>query len=365
MRVLALMKYGARAASTRQRLLQYRPYLAEHGVEIEVSPLLDDDHIRGLSEGRKARPLSILAAYVRRIGVLLQAARYDVVWVHCEVFPYLPGFLEQSVGLAGRPVILDFDDAIFHGYDRHANPIIRRFLGRKLVGLMRDAFVCICGNAYLQAYASQHTKNAIVVPTVVDTSVYVPAEDDASPERRVVGWIGSPSTWAGHLKPLLPTLLPMLRENGAVLKVVGAGPDAQGIEGIESVDWSEAAEVAAIQGMDVGIMPLPDDDWARGKCGYKLIQYMACGLPVIASPVGVNSQIVEHGISGFLAEGQSEWAAALARLLADPSLRHSMGRAGRDRVVAQYSLASQKAVILDQLRAAAGQGRRARATAPG
>lgn len=363
MRVLALMKYGARAASTRQRLLQYQPYLAEHGIEIEVSPLLDDDHVRALFEGKKAQPLSIIAAYGRRIGMLLRAARYDVVWVHYEMFPYLPGIVEKAVGLTGTPVILDFDDAIFHGYDRHANPVVRWLLGRKLVGLMRTAFVCICGNAYLQAYAAQHARGAIVVPTVVDTAVYVPPKVDAPPDRRIVGWIGSPSTWAAHLKPLLPTLLPMLRENSAILKVVGAGADSRGIEGIESVDWSEAAEVSEIQGMDIGIMPLPDDDWARGKCGYKLIQYMACGLPVIASPVGVNSQIVEHGKSGYLAEGNPDWSAALGSLLADPAMRRSMGRAGRDRVVAHYSLASQKATILNQIQAAADHGRR-RAAAP-
>lgn len=357
MRVLALMKYGVRAASTRQRLLQYLPYLAEHGIEVEVSPLLDDEHLRGLAEGRKAEPLAIVAAYVRRIGVLLRAARYDAVWVHYEVFPYLPGIIERSIGLAGAPVILDFDDAIFHGYDRHANPMVRRFLGRKLVGLMRTAFVCICGNAYLQAYAAQHAQRTVVVPTVVDTTVYVPPETVAPPERRVVGWIGSPSTWSGHLKPHLPTLLPILRKSGAVLKVVGAGPDSRGIDGIESVDWSEAAEVPEIQGMDVGIMPLPDDDWARGKCGYKLIQYMACGLPVVASPVGVNSQIVAHGKSGYLADSDLDWSAALARLLADPTMRQSMGRAGRDRVVRHYSLESQKAVILDQIQRAAGHGR--------
>ena len=358
MRVLALMKYGARAASTRQRLLQYQPYLAQHGIEIEVSSLLDDDHVRALFEGRTSHPMSIVSAYVRRIGVLLRAARYDVLWVHYETFPYLPGIIEQSLGLTGKPVILDFDDAIFHGYDRHANPLVRWLLGRKLIGLMRGAFVCICGNAYLQAYAAKHAQRAIVVPTVVDTAVYVPPEIDAAPDRRVVGWIGSPSTWASHHTPLLPTLLPMLRGHGAILKVVGAGPDSRGIDGIESVDWSEASEVSEIQGMDVGIMPLPDDDWARGKCGYKLIQYMACGVPVIASPVGVNSQIVEDGKNGYLAEQDLDWSTALARLLADPVLRHSMGRAGRDRVVTHYSLASQRATILHEIQAAADHGRR-------
>ena len=106
----------------------------------------------------------------------------------------------------------------------------------------------------------------------------------------------------------------------------------------EHVPWTEAAEVAAIAEFDVGIMPLADEPWERGKCGYKLIQYMACGLPVVASPVGVNRQIVEHGVNGFLAETPTQWDEALRTLLADPALRQRMGQAGRQKVERQFSL---------------------------
>ena len=141
-------------------------------------------------------------------------------------------------------------------------------------------------------------------------------------------------------------ILPVIARHGAIFRAIGAGPPARAVHGIEAADWTEESEVAEVQGMEIGIMPVPDDPWARGKCGYKLIQYMACGLPVIASPVGVNSDIVSDGENGFLARGKEEWCVALERLLTDAPLRAAMGRAGRARAEEYYSLASQEPRLL-------------------
>ena len=352
MRVLALMKYGARAASTRQRLVQFEPYLCEHGVTFELSPLLDDDYVARLAEGRSPAAGKIPAAYARRLATLLRSRSYDAIWVHSELFPYLPGLFERLAGFAGRPVIYDCDDAVFHMYDAHRNPLVRWLLGTKLAPLMRRASVCLCGNAYLESYAAQFCRNSLIVPTVVDTDAYVPrAKKGSAPP--VVGWIGSPSTWR-YVEPLLPAILPRIAAAGGRFRAVGPGPRARGIPGVEAVDWSEDSEIGEVQSFDIGVMPMPDDKWARGKCGYKLIQYMACGLPVIASPVGVNTKIVEDGRNGFLASTEAEWQQALDRLLDDAELRTQFGRTGRERVVERYSLVSQQPRVLAALEAATG-----------
>lgn len=337
-RILALAKYGADAASTRQRLLQYRPYLDAMGIGVTVNTLLDNYYLQRMLSGRRRSLLALVDAYLRRLAAVLSARKFDAVWVQYETFPYLPGLAERLVARTGRKLIVDYDDAIFHQYDSHPNPLVRRFLGRKLEPLLRRTDLGICGNDYLKAYARSLCVRTEVVPTVVDASMWVPRTRHGDQRRGVVvvGWIGSPSTWK-FMDPLLPILDALVADLGVVVRVVGAGA-ATMRPGFEFAEWSEAAEVGLVQSMDIGVMPLPDEPWARGKCGFKLIQYMACGLPVVASPVGMNSQIVDDGGSGMLARTSEEWSAALRRLIGDSDLRSEMGSAGRRRVESSYSL---------------------------
>lgn len=338
MKLLALTKYGRLAASTRQRLMQYEPALARAGVEIGYAPLFGDDYMQALAQGKRAGIRSIAASYAGRLGTLLRRTDADVVWLHYEAFPFLPAPFERLLSRLRRPVILDFDDAIFHNYDDHPHAFARRLLGRKLETTIRAADAVTVGNAYLQDYATRFNPRVQVLPTVVDTSLYRPAAHrPAGP--LVVGWIGSPSTWR-YVEPVLPGILQQVAAAGAVFRAVGAGPGAARWAGVESIDWSEDSEIAAVQSMDIGIMPLPDEQWARGKCGYKLIQYMACGLPVVASPVGVNTRIVRPGVNGFLVEDAAGWAMALGELLASPALRDRLGQAGRVIAEQEYSLAA-------------------------
>jgi glycosyltransferase involved in cell wall biosynthesis len=261
------------------------------------------------------------------------------VWVYAELFPYLPGSWEKLAFRSGRPVVYDCDDAFFHIYDAHPRPWIRRMLGRKLEPLLRGAAAASCGNAYLESYAARFCPNTLLLPTVVDTEVYGPLARPGPDRPVTIGWIGSPSTWP-YMRPILPLLRELAQSRGVRIRVVGAGPMAQGeaFPGLDLVEWSEAREVEDVRAMDIGIMPLPDDIWARGKCGYKLVQYMACALPVVASPVGVNSEIVTPGGNGFLATGEAEWRDSLLRLIDDPALRRQFGAAGRRRVEQSYSL---------------------------
>lgn len=348
--VLALAKYGPRAASTRQRLLQFVPFLAESGMSVDLRPLLDDTYLAGLMRGQRASLAGVAQAYFRRLADLAATRDHDLLWVQYELFPYLPIIDGVLARLANRPIIYDIDDAIFHMYDAHSSSVVRHLLGGKLRPLVSRAALCLCGNDYLAHYITAAGGRAVVVPTVVDTDQVSPAAAHADGPV-TVGWIGSPSTWR-YVEPLLPVLLPLMARLGARFRVVGAGPAARGIAGIDAVDWAETREVADLQAMDIGLMPLPDEPWARGKCGYKLIQYMACGLPGIASPVGVNSFIVDDRVDGFLARTEADWVDALTLLAGDPALRARMGQKGRAKVVQRYSLRSQQPVVLDALRAA-------------
>jgi glycosyltransferase involved in cell wall biosynthesis len=272
-----------------------------------------------------------------RLSRVLRSRREEFLWVYGELFPYLPGWVECAARCAGKPIIYDMDDAFFNQYDSHPNLLVRRLLGRKLVPLLRGASLAICGNSYLRDYASRYCRRTEIVPTVVDTAIYMPSGRRDNTEPVTVGWIGSPSTWT-YVRPLVPLLQSIAEERDLRICVVGAGPHNTGPSRLDFRDWSETEEIALIQGMDIGIMPLPDQPWARGKCGYKLIQYMACGRPVVASPVGVNAEIVEHGVNGFLATTEAEWAEAIRELAADPHLRARMGAAGRRKVEQSYSL---------------------------
>jgi glycosyltransferase involved in cell wall biosynthesis len=353
LRLTAFTRYDRLAASTRQRLLQYVPALKEAGIEVDYRPLLGDDYVAGLADGRRYSAARIARDYLRRLRQIRSEPLGDVVWVYAELFPQLPAAFERLLLRRRRPIVFDFDDAFFHAYDFHRSPIVRRLLGGKLEPLLRAASACTCGNAYLRDYAAQLCSNTFIVPTAVDTERYLPAK-----ERRgdvpVIGWIGSPSTWQ-YMQPVAPVLEEMVRAGRARVLIVGSGSAsrAQVHNGFEFVDWSEATEIAEIQRMDIGIMPLPDDPWARGKSGYKLIQYMACGLPVVASPVGVNTEIVKDGETGLLANSLPEWQAALDRLLADAGARVRMGKEGRCRAVAEYSLQAHAPRVVEIIRAAA------------
>ena len=354
-RVTAFTKYDSQAASTRQRLLQYIPALEAAGIAVDHRPLFDNDYMASLAEGSRYPRARVAKAYARRLGQLISSPLGDVIWIYAELFPWLPAPFERLSVRRGLPIVYDFDDAFFHNYDDHSKPWVRALLRGKLDPLIRAAKACTCGNRYLQEYAARLCPNSIVLPTVVDTDVYKPNAANRI-DRIVIGWIGSPSTW-NYVRPLFPLFANLAKERGIIFRAIGAGraADADRFAGLELVEWSEKSEVAELQRFDIGIMPVPDDPWARGKSGYKLIQYMACGLPVVASPVGVNEEIVGEGENGFLATSESDWRSALERLIDDGELRSRMGSAGRERAAKNYSLAAYAPCVVEVIRSAAAR----------
>ncbi len=349
MRVLAFTRYDRDAASTRYRLLQFLPALAGAGIEVEWHPLLGDGHMKRLVDGRGGAGSGVAAAYARRLASLASARKPDLLWVYGELFPYLPAGLEQAAMPRRVPVIYDWDDAFHLAYEAHGRAAVRRLLSGKFDRLLKGAAAVTCGNDLLREHAARFCDRTIVVPTVVDTDQWRPSSPLA--EQPIIGWIGSPTTWV-NMRPLLPLLERLHRDTGVRIRAIGAGAAAEPdrFDGLDLIDWSEDSEIGMVRSMSIGIMPLLDRPFERGKSGFKLIQYMACGLPVMASPVGVNSSIVEEGSNGFLATSEAEWEAGLRRLIADPALRRELGAKGRQRAVAGYSLASQAPRLIDLFR---------------
>ena len=337
-RVLFLSKYARSGASSRYRSFQYLPFLEQAGLDYKVSPLFDDAYLANRYRRGSGSMMDIVRACLCRIGALVKVRDYGLVVIEYELLPYFPALLERWLKWMGVSYVVDYDDALFHQYDRHRNPLIRWLLGGKIAVVMRYAEVVVAGNSYLADYARKAgAKRVEVIPTVIDLERYPIADLKKEGGAVTIGWIGSPTT-AKYLQIIAPALAEICKNRKAKLRLIGSGAiKLPGVD-VEVLPWSEVSEVELMHTFDIGIMPLPDESWARGKCGFKLIQYMACGLPVIASPVGVNSEIVEHGINGFLASTQDEWIDALKRLIVDAALRGRMGRYGRSRVGQQYCL---------------------------
>jgi len=332
-------RYDRNGASSRVRFLQFRPELEARGFLFHHEPLFTDDYIQALQLGQVKRG-SALSALVRRMRALHAAQQFDLLWVEKDTLPWLPAALELALIPKDIPLVLDYDDAVFHQYDMHANGVVRWLFGTKHQSLMRRSSLVVAGNQYIADYATRAGAcNVVLLPTVVDLDRYSPTSrnhDTIKYATPTVGWIGQKST-ASFLQPLAQIIQKLSNENLMQFRAIGINAQELGLA-MASEAWSEKGEVASIQSLDVGIMPLQDGPFERGKCGYKLIQYMACGLPVVASPVGVNETIVEHGVNGFLATTLEEWEHALRTLATDPALRRRMGEAGRAKVEREFCL---------------------------
>lgn len=329
------------------RSLQYLPWMRDAGFQLAVQPLLPDELLQSRYQRGSYRPGELLRAYALRVRALLGRRDFDLVWIEKEALPYCPAWVEVAL-LGGGRYVLDYDDALFHQYDQHPNPWVRRLLGQRLDRLMARAAMVICGNGYLAQRAHDAGAGRVeVLPTAVDLRRYegIPSPSPAakSPtdvrgERipRIV-WIGSPAT-RHYLERLHEPLRALASRRPFVLRVIGAATPAMPGVQTEAVPWTEDSEYASLCACDIGVMPLEASPWALGKCSYKLIQYMACGLPTVASAVGMNVEVVQHGKSGFLATTPQDWIDGLASLLERPDMRDSMGRAGRRRVEEEFCI---------------------------
>jgi glycosyltransferase involved in cell wall biosynthesis len=366
MKILLLSRYSTQGASSRIRSFQYIPYLESMGCSVDVEPLFDNGYIESLYKLRQSEqaessnekkyhsqtdvPVSVLSkdktvmliAYAKRLHLVCNSGKYDLVWIEKELFPWLPPWVEAIISRFGIPYVVDYDDAVFHKYDLNKSGIVRLLLKNKIKTVMRGAQAVIVGNAYLAEYAHRAGASRVeIIPSVVDLSKYSPRvvrTYENNDSNFIIGWIGTPSTvW--YLNAIEDALREVARKFPIELVIVGGGDfQIQGVN-VRSIPWTESSEVQEIQKFDIGVMPLPQSPYEMGKCGYKLIQYMACGVPAVASPVGVNSEIISNGISGFLASSIKEWVDAIKLMLTNRELYSVMREEGIKKVKREYNLA--------------------------
>jgi len=329
-KVLFLTQTSALGPSSRYRVYQLLPWLQRLGITGEVSPAIDDALYRSLyldSGGSRSRSAAFSAAWRRRHADLQRVEDFDAVFVQKGVFPGLYSGFERKIA-ARKPVVFDFDDAIW--LPRIGGSRMLRALHRDsaVQDILRRTAAVIAGNTFLADYAARFNRKITVVPSSIDLAAYRRVANS-----NVVGWIGSRTTLP-YLKPLRPVFETL----GIKPRIIASGDPTQlGFE-TEFRPWRLETEMEELSQIGIGIAPLPDTPWERGKCGVKILQYMACGIPVVASPVGANADIVAHDVNGFLAKSTEEWAAMLRTLIADPGLREQLGAAGRETIEKHFTI---------------------------
>lgn len=343
MRVLALVpSIPDISPGQRYRIEQWQGGLKQLGVDITFAAF-EDKNLRDVLYTRGQwlkKGIGITEAFIRRSSTMGQLKSYDLVYVFRESALFGPSIFERIVHHSGKPLVFDFDDAIFVRYRSPANGWLSLLKAPgKTRTICRLASHVMVGNDYLGEYARAFNKNVTVVPTTIDTDAYRvgPVRDNAIP---VIGWTGSFST-VQHLELLRGVLRELAKLERFRLMVIG--PSSYGLEGVdvEVIRWRSQSEARDLAEADIGIMPLPDDPWSRGKCGCKALQYMGLGIPAVCSPVGINTDLIKDGENGFLADGADEWMMKLTLLLRSPQLRRRLGLAGRETVEKRFSAKSQ------------------------
>lgn len=327
-KVIFLNKYSLNGASSRMRSYQFESYF-KSALNVEYLPLFSEEYLKR-KYTKKSVLLEVIFSYFRRLTHLLKLPMADLVWIEKEAFPYLPFFFEWLVFKLSKKVIVDYDDAIFHNYDAHRLKIVRTILGDKIDKIMGRANLVLVGNPYIAERAKKAGAKAVeIVPTVIPMSRFPKIEKHTANTPLVIGWIGTPMTQK-FLAIVEGVLDDVYKEEKFKLHLIGVSEDFWKDKPYRvRIPWSNETEAPELGKIDIGIMPLYDDKFERGKCGFKLIQYMGCSKPLLSSPVGVNEIMVDQGVNGYSCITPSDWKEHLLQLLKDQNLRSKMGEAGR------------------------------------
>jgi glycosyltransferase involved in cell wall biosynthesis len=340
MRVLAVVPslYDT-SPGQRFRIEQWEPILNDLGVEITYSPFETDELQAVLHQGGNvtSKIKAVSRNMRRRSRELDSVGDFDLVYLFREAALLGPPWFERKIARSGVPMIFDFDDAIFFSYKSPSNGYLSYLKFPAKAGeICRLSTHIMAGNQFLADYAGKYNENVTIVPTTIDTDKYPYSDRPADPETITIGWSGSFST-IQHLDTIRDAFQELAKTEKFRLRVIGASSyDLPGVD-TEPLPWRSASEIDDLAPIDIGVMPLPDDNWSKGKCGLKALQYMALGIPTICSPVGVNSTIIKEGQNGYLADGKAEWIEKIKALIHSSELRRELGRAGRKTVEKEYS----------------------------
>ena len=362
MKVLYFSKASDIGPTSRYRIFQYLPYLRSQELDVVVKPLFGPTYF-WLLTWRAAWPKVIakavyaLVRFFKRAGDLLSMGRVDLIVIEGQLFPYCPATAERLLVKLNQKIVVELDDAIY----------LTRFHQRKMSAIMRMSSAAIVGNHVLAKYVEGFASSVSIIPTVVDTDRFHPPAQLGSNQDRegvtTIVWVGLASNFP-YLELLVPVIRELQQTERIRFRVISSCPPVLPGVNLDFRLWSLEGEVTELQGGDIGVMPLPDTEWARGKCGLKLLQYMALGLPAVASPIGVNQEIISDGENGFLASTQEEWYATLLRLCRDVQLRVRIGQAARKTVKSEYSLSVWGPRLADRYRVIINESRPTESISP-
>jgi len=336
------------APGQRLKYEQYFEFLRENSYEIQVSPFMTESFQKIVySRGKFIRKvLWTIVGYFRRIFDLFRLPFYDGVYIFLYVTPFGPPFFEYLTRMLNKNIIYDIDDMVFLKTKSVYNQSVSWMKGRgKMKYLMKHAKHVITCTETLDTFARQFNTNTTNISSTINTDTYIPSNRYSNSNHMVLGWSGSHST--SQYLYLLEDVLQEISVLRSVKLLVIGDPlfKINGIE-LEARPWREHTEVEDLRKIDIGLYPLPDEPWVYGKSGLKALQYMALGIPTIASAVGMNFTVIEDGISGFLVKNDREWIAAITRLIDEPALRERVGKASRERVLNTYSIKANRSTYL-------------------
>jgi len=295
----------------------------------------------------------ILQGFLRRIGDIWRARQYDYVFIHREATPIGPPIVEYVLSrLLRKKIIYDFDDAIWltsskdaDASGNHTSLLARLKWSSKVAPICRWAHTVVVGNDYLAAFAERQNSNTLIIPTVVNTICGHHLVQNQQTQRVNIGWTGSHTT-LGYLTTLVPILAELEQRYDFTFYVIANKNPELPLRSFQFIPWNKATEAEDLLNFHIGVMPLEDNAWAKGKCGFKAIQYMAAGMPALVAPVGVNKEIVEHGVQGYHCTTADDWKTYLVRLLEDSALRQQMGQDARQKIVESYSVEATTSAFL-------------------
>ena len=352
-KILFILPYPLeKAPSQRFRVEQFLPLLDEQNIEYKLATFMDEKTWDILYKGGSVlqKAWGIIKGYLKRWKhVLVDVHRYNTVFVHREAAPLGPPVFEWVISkLWQKKMIYDFDDAIWIPNTTAENKLVSYFKSFwKVRKICKWSSIVTAGNHFLASYAKQSgAKNVVYLPTIVDTdNRYIPKASANEKVVPVIGWTGSHSTLK-YLDEIISVLQNIEKEvEFKFLVIANKNPELE-LKNFEFINWDAKTEIEDLQKIHIGVMPLTADKWSDGKCGFKLIQYMALGIPSIASPVGVNKEIINDGVNGFLVENSLEWKERILVLLKNQHLNYEFSKLGREVIKNRYSLGSQKETFL-------------------
>jgi glycosyltransferase involved in cell wall biosynthesis len=352
MHILFIVPYPpGRAPSQRFRFEQYLDFLTEAGHTYRLVPFISEATWQILYKPGHtlAKATGILGGFFRRLWLLFSVPSYDFVFVHREASPIGPPVFEWVIAkVMGKKLIYDFDDAIWIPNTSEANKVVAGVKWHhKVESICRWAFKVSCGNAYLRDYAKQFNKQAVVNPTTIDTlHLHNQVRDQRAPGRLIIGWTGTHSTLK-YLHQVVPILAELETRYDFEFRVISNQPPQLPLRSLCFQPWNKTTEILDLASLHVGLMPLEDDPWAKGKCAFKALQYMALGIPAVVSPVGMNTEVVQQEQNGYVCATPEEWQDALETLLKNTELRIRLGEVARNTVVERYSVLANKQNFLD------------------